>query len=72
MRAPHSRRFLEAHGGEFVVKPSVGAGSRDAQRYARDESDAALAHVAAPARGETAACCCSRISIASTSTAKPR
>ena len=38
-------RFLEAHGGEFVVKPSVGAGSRDAQRYAPQESDAALAHV---------------------------
>jgi O-ureido-D-serine cyclo-ligase len=31
-------------GDEFVVKPSVGAGSRDAQRYVRAERDAALAH----------------------------
>lgn len=38
-------RFLAAHADEFVVKPSVGAGSRDAQRYARDESEAAIAHV---------------------------
>jgi glutathione synthase/RimK-type ligase-like ATP-grasp enzyme len=37
--------FLITAGDEFVVKPSVGAGSRDAQRYAREESDAALAHV---------------------------
>jgi O-ureido-D-serine cyclo-ligase len=36
--------FLADAGEEFVVKPSVGAGSRDAQRYARDERDAALAH----------------------------
>ena len=36
--------FLAGAGDEFVVKPSVGAGSRDAQRYARDERDAALAH----------------------------
>jgi glutathione synthase/RimK-type ligase-like ATP-grasp enzyme len=36
--------FLAEHAGEFVVKPSVGAGSRDAQRYAHDERDAALAH----------------------------
>ncbi|HEY6894384.1 MAG TPA: hypothetical protein VI258_09470 [Rhodanobacteraceae bacterium] len=36
--------FLAGGGDEFVVKPSVGAGSRDAQRYARDEHDAALAH----------------------------
>ena len=36
--------FLERSGDEFVVKPSVGAGSRDAQRHARDERDAALAH----------------------------
>ena len=36
--------FLAGAGDEFVVKPSVGAGSRDAQRYARDELDAALAH----------------------------
>jgi glutathione synthase/RimK-type ligase-like ATP-grasp enzyme len=38
--------FLDSHGGEFVVKPCVGAGSRDAQRYARDEQDAAAVHVA--------------------------
>ncbi len=31
---------------EFVVKPSVGAGSRDAQRYARNELAAASTHVA--------------------------
>ena len=37
-------RFLGANAGEFVVKPSVGAGSRDAQRYTRAERDAALAH----------------------------
>lgn len=30
---------------EFVVKPAVGAGSRDAQRYGRDQQAAALAHV---------------------------
>ena len=29
---------------EFVVKPAVGAGSRDAQRYGREESQAATAH----------------------------
>ena len=37
--------FLLEHAGEFVVKPSVGAGSRDAQRYARDERDDAVAHI---------------------------
>jgi glutathione synthase/RimK-type ligase-like ATP-grasp enzyme len=31
---------------EFVVKPTVGAGSRDAQRYGRDERAAAVAHAA--------------------------
>ncbi|WP_374601262.1 RimK family alpha-L-glutamate ligase [Arenimonas sp.] len=30
---------------EFVVKPTVGAGSRDAQRYQRGDRDAAVAHV---------------------------
>jgi O-ureido-D-serine cyclo-ligase len=30
---------------EFVVKPCVGAGSRDAQRHARSDHDAALAHL---------------------------
>ena len=29
---------------EFVVKPSVGAGSRDAQRYSRKQRDEAVAH----------------------------
>jgi len=29
---------------EFVVKPTVGAGSRDAQRYARADREAAVAH----------------------------
>lgn len=36
--------FLANASDEFVVKPSIGAGSRDAQRYGRDERDAALAH----------------------------
>lgn len=36
--------FLANVGDEFVVKPSIGAGSRDAQRYAHAERDAALAH----------------------------
>ena len=31
--------------GQFVVKPSIGAGSRDAARYQRVERDKALAHV---------------------------
>lgn len=37
--------FLAGGSGEFVVKPCVGAGSRDAQRYARDDRRDALAHV---------------------------
>src|SRR6185503_2197654 len=39
--------FLHAHedSSEFVVKPCVGAGSRDAQRYGLDDRDAALAHM---------------------------
>lgn len=39
--------FLEAHpeADDFVVKPSVGAGSRDAQRHAPEERAAAIAHV---------------------------
>ncbi|MBS0583203.1 MAG: hypothetical protein JSS42_08895 [Proteobacteria bacterium] len=38
-------RFLHKHEtSEFVVKPSVGAGSRDAQRYGHEERAAALAH----------------------------
>lgn len=39
------RAFLDGVGEEFVVKPSIGAGSRDAQRYAHNERDTALAHV---------------------------
>lgn len=35
-----------ADAAEFVVKPCVGAGSRDAQRHARDERAAAHAHIA--------------------------
>jgi len=40
------RSFLEqfAH-AELVVKPAVGAGSKDAQRYGRDEQDAVLMHI---------------------------
>ncbi len=39
--------FLATHldHGEFVVKPCVGAGSRDAQRHARADRAQALAHV---------------------------
>lgn len=38
------KKFKDA--AEFVAKPAVGAGSRDAQRYARGQRDAALPHVA--------------------------
>lgn len=40
--------FLAKHAdaGEFVVKPAVGAGSRDAQRHGRDALAAARSHVA--------------------------
>jgi len=40
------RRFLEVHAqaSELVVKPAVGAGSRDTQRHRRTEFDAAVAH----------------------------
>ncbi len=38
-------RFLESHSqAELVVKPAVGAGSRDAQRHLRSELDGAVAH----------------------------
>ncbi|HMM57583.1 MAG TPA: hypothetical protein PKD77_08360 [Rudaea sp.] len=38
--------FLAAHAvDEFVVKPAIGAGSRDAQRYHRGDREAAIAHV---------------------------
>ena len=41
----HIDHFLVAHASdEFVVKPSVGAGSRDAQRYGREERERAVAH----------------------------
>lgn len=35
-----------AHAAEFVAKPAVGAGSRDAQRYSRAQQAAAEKHVA--------------------------
>lgn len=40
--------FLAKHAkaAEFVVKPAVGAGSRDAQRYRRGQNTSATAHVA--------------------------
>jgi glutathione synthase/RimK-type ligase-like ATP-grasp enzyme len=42
---PVLRRFLELHGhAEWVVKPAVGAGSRDTARYRRAELPAAVAH----------------------------
>lgn len=34
-----------AETGDFVVKPAVGAGSRDAQRHGRGDRDEAIAHV---------------------------
>ena len=39
--------FLDAHGecAELVVKPAIGAGSRDTQRHARHDIDAISAHV---------------------------
>lgn len=40
--------FLKKYGdaAEFVVKPAVGAGSRDAQRHGREQQAAAAAHIA--------------------------
>jgi len=40
-------RFLAAHASarEFVVKPAVGAGSRDARRHAREDRAEAAAHL---------------------------
>lgn len=45
---PALQAFLAAHPdmAEFVVKPAVGAGSCDAQRYAREQEFAAANHVA--------------------------
>jgi O-ureido-D-serine cyclo-ligase len=39
-------RFLARHdGAELVVKPAVGAGSRDTERHRRTERDVAVAHI---------------------------
>jgi len=45
---PALQAFLAAHAGaaEFVVKPAIGAGSRDTQRYAREQEFAAANHIA--------------------------
>jgi len=44
--AEELERFLRVKGAaEWVVKPAVGAGSRDAARYARGEERAASAHI---------------------------
>ena len=45
---PALQAFLAAHAdaAEFVVKPCVGAGSKDAQRYARSQEFAAANHLA--------------------------
>jgi O-ureido-D-serine cyclo-ligase len=42
------RHFLESYpdAAEFVVKPAIGAGSRDAQRYGREQGVDAAKHVA--------------------------
>jgi O-ureido-D-serine cyclo-ligase len=37
------RKYPDA--AEFVIKPAVGAGSRDAQRYGREQQEAATVHV---------------------------
>ena len=41
------QRFFGLHLGlaDFVIKPAIGAGSRDAQRHAREDIEAATAHV---------------------------
>jgi O-ureido-D-serine cyclo-ligase len=40
------KNFLDSYAhAEFVVKPAVGAGSKDAQRYGREETEAALMHI---------------------------
>ncbi|HET9033646.1 MAG TPA: hypothetical protein VFN25_12170 [Dokdonella sp.] len=41
------RLFLDKHGdcAELVVKPVIGAGSMDTQRYTREDSDSAIAHI---------------------------
>jgi O-ureido-D-serine cyclo-ligase len=41
------RTFLDRHAdsAELVVKPAIGAGSRDARRHARDATDAARTHL---------------------------
>jgi O-ureido-D-serine cyclo-ligase len=39
--------FLQQHpSGDLVIKPAVGAGSRDAQRHGREDRAAMLAHIA--------------------------
>ncbi|MDI9238745.1 hypothetical protein QLQ15_07430 [Lysobacter sp. LF1] len=45
---PELQAFLAAHAdaAEFVVKPTVGAGSKDAQRYSRTQEFAAANHMA--------------------------
>ena len=45
---PALQAFLAEHAAaaEFVVKPSVGAGSKDAQRYSRSQEFAAANHLA--------------------------
>jgi glutathione synthase/RimK-type ligase-like ATP-grasp enzyme len=45
---PNLQAFLSDYpaAGEFVVKPAVGAGSRDTQRYARAQEFAAANHIA--------------------------
>jgi len=43
--APIAAATDDDSGDEFVVKPAIGAGSRDAQRYGRDEIEAAVAHI---------------------------
>ena len=42
---PSSSGAGAAEAGDFVVKPAVGAGSRDAQRHGRADRDQAVAHV---------------------------
>lgn len=44
-QTPDGFGSMSGHGGEFVVKPAVGAGSRDAARFGGDDHEAAQAHV---------------------------
>ena len=67
------RRCRAAEFDEFVVKPSIGAGSRDTARYRARRRGQGAAAPRAPGRERSgAARCCSHTSPASTTSARPR